>query len=99
MSGADGQRGSPVELPRQSPPEPTPIDRSDASQSGPIIARRQGDLIRVTTGVAVDARCQTCGRVLTNAGAAASHARASRHVVACEYRSSFVYAPIPEPER
>ncbi|HZC73348.1 MAG TPA: hypothetical protein VE442_21815 [Jatrophihabitans sp.] len=64
-----------------------------------MFARRQGNLLRATTSVAVDARCETCGLLLGNVGAAASHARAQRHIVSVDYRSSFVYAPLSEGER
>jgi hypothetical protein len=80
----------------QHSPEPTPIDRSsDAFQSGRAFAKRQGDMLRVTLGATLRARCETCGLVLDNTGAAASHARGQRHTVACEYRSSFLFTPAP----
>ena len=52
-----------------------------------------GDIMRITTQRAVDARCTACRMTFENTGAAASHARTARHPVSVDYRTTFTFMP------
>lgn len=55
---------------------------------------RTGDVVRVVLARSVTARCRDCDRGFPSTGAAASHARGSRHRVDCDYGTSFVFLPV-----
>ncbi len=65
----------------------------DSAVSVPEIAPRKGGVLRVTTVRVVSCTCQTCGRTFASTGTAASHARAVRHRVACDYTAAFTFVP------
>lgn len=77
----------------------TPADRSDANKT--TMPRgvaetepRRGKLVRVTTARTVLCRCRDCGREFPSTGCAASHARAARHRVSCDYHTVFEFVPL-----
>jgi hypothetical protein len=59
----------------------------------PEIEARKGSLVRVVTRRDVAAVCEHCGRAFGNTGAAASHARTSRHRVSVDYSTQFAFVP------
>lgn len=60
----------------------------------PEVEQRSGRVARVTTSRVVLADCDDCEMSFTNTGAAASHARSSRHLVLCQYAAAFSYVPV-----
>lgn len=54
---------------------------------------RAGQLVRVTFERSASGTCTTCGCTFPSTGAAASHARSSRHAVACTYSTRFAFVP------
>lgn len=55
---------------------------------------RGGRVERVTVRRNTIGRCDACGMEVDNVGAAYSHARSTRHVVAIEYRAAYLLVPV-----
>lgn len=53
---------------------------------------RKGGIIRVTSSREVDCACCDCDLVVKNTGAAASHARSTRHTIVCTYATTFAFS-------
>ena len=69
------------------------VDKTTLPPGATEVERRKGNIVRVTTARAVGARCRDCGGRFVTQGGAASHARAARHRVDCDYAVSFVFVP------
>ena len=54
---------------------------------------RSGDVVKRTQSRDVSGECRDCAATFASSGTAASHARASRHRVAVDYRTRFTFLP------
>jgi hypothetical protein len=55
---------------------------------------RAGGVVRAVMQRTVKAECTGCQMTFASSGTAASHARASRHVVVIDYWTSFAFVPL-----
>jgi hypothetical protein len=74
------------------PDELSPVATMPSHDS--IMVARAGGVWRANSERSVSGRCLACPMTLDNAGAAASHTRASRHTVAVDYRVRFNFVPV-----
>jgi hypothetical protein len=67
---------------------------NNPSVDHPEVEDRKGDVLRIVTSRHVDAICRDCPRTFGHTGAAASHARASRHRIRVHYTTEFEFLPL-----
>lgn len=75
----------------------TGVDKVSLPPGRVEVDPRAGGIARLVTGRQVRVVCETCGRTFVSTGTGASHARATRHVVACTYNIQFRFCPTVQP--
>ncbi len=90
MNGAKRSRLAGQELKDDSTPSRSTVGGPRADLPTQL---RAGNIARVNIDRDVDCHCLDCTRTFTTTEAAASHARASRHVVGCDYAARFTFEP------